>query len=406
MAAIAALVPVGANDYSLEEISVSFRRFIVIVVGSALGSIAPAQGPAVPVPHSPMVDFNALPRPPIPSDPLDPVAGAAQAVQDAEQRLVVTTLLTKARNLSNVRAQPYQMKTSFTSSGGLPSDGSWTLEDISPSRGIYRWTAQGPNYSAVNLYTSTTQGMLYSSQPGAIIPLRLAQVRAAIFFAYPAMGPQASLRTAAGYLDGAAQHCVLTALAFGGQSFSGGRSWQESEYCVDSNTGLLTTYSPVPGLYVHYDYSAAIRFHGKIIPGAFTITEAGRTVIEAKTESVNDPVDSNSALFNPAGLSPLGVGREMTPPSRSGSLIPLNGRFQQTTPGANPVIQVVILHGNVAQDGQLSEVEVLASTDAALNQTARDRAQQRNRMPFAQSQPGATPQSHEMFFTFEFVTSQ
>jgi hypothetical protein len=54
----------------------------------------------------------------------------------------------------------------------------------------------------------------------------------------------------------------------------------------------------------------------------------------------------------------------------------------------------------------LSEVEVLASSDAALNQTARDRAQQQNRMPFSQTQPGATPQSHEMFFTFEFVTSQ
>jgi hypothetical protein len=66
----------------------------------------------------------------------------------------------------------------------------------------------------------------------------------------------------------------------------------------------------------------------------------------------------------------------------------------------------VVLHGNVAQDGQLSEVEVLASTDAALNQTARERTQKQNRMPFAQTQPGATPQSHEMFFTFEFVTSQ
>lgn len=384
----------------------SFRRFIVVVIGSALGGLAPGQVTTIPPPHPSMVDFDALPRPPIPTDPLELVAGAAQPVQDAEQRLAATSLLTKARELSNVRAQPYQMKTSFTSSGGLPSDGSWTLEDISPSRKIYRWTAQGPNYSAVNLYTASTQGMLYTSQPGASIPLRLAQVRAAIFFVYPIIGPQASLRTASGYLDGAPQHCVLTAFAFGGQSFSGGRSWQESEYCVDSNTGLLTIYSPVPGLYVHYDYSAAIHFHGKIIPGAFSVTEAGRTVIQAKTESVNDPVDPDSALFNSAGLSPSGVGREMTPPNRSRSLIPLNGNFQQAASIANPLIQVVILHGTVAPDGQLSEVEVLASSDPSLNQTARDRAQQRNPMPFARSQPGATPQSHEMFFTFEFVTSQ
>jgi hypothetical protein len=96
----------------------------------------------------------------------------------------------------------------------------------------------------------------------------------------------------------------------------------------------------------------------------------------------------------------------MNPPGRSRSLIPLSGNFRQTSSSTNPVIQVVILHGNVAQDGQLSEVEVLSSTDAALNQNALDRAKQRDRMPFAQTQPGATPQSHEMFFTFEFVTSQ
>ena len=89
------------------------------------------------------------------------MTGGAQPVQNAEQRAGVVTLIQNARDLSNVRAQPYDLKTTFVSNGGLPSDGSWTLQDTSPGRGQYRWTAQGPNYAAVNLYTSGTQNMLH-----------------------------------------------------------------------------------------------------------------------------------------------------------------------------------------------------------------------------------------------------
>jgi hypothetical protein len=53
-------------------------------------------------------------------------------VQDAQQRVAPIGPLDKAKSLSNVRAQPYALKTSFTASGGLASDGSWTLEDIAP----------------------------------------------------------------------------------------------------------------------------------------------------------------------------------------------------------------------------------------------------------------------------------
>ena len=65
--------------------------------------------------------------------------------------------------------------------------------------------------------------------------------------------------------------------------------------------------------------------------------------------------------------------------------------------------QVVTLHGSVS-DGGLSEVEILASTDASLNQAALDRA---NMLAQArmQRQPGATAQSSELVMTLEFVTS-
>ncbi len=315
------------------------------------------------------------------------------------------TLLTKARELSNVRAQPYDLKTSFTTSGGLPSDGSWTLEDIAPGRGIYRWTAQGPNYAGINLYTHGTRGVLYSNQPAGVLPLRLVQVREAIFFNFAQIGPRLPLRTATGYVNGAEQHCVLLGPNVPGRPSDGGRSWDDSEYCVDSNTGLLTIYSPVPGLYVHYDYSNAIQFHGKTIPGSFTISEAGRTVIEAKTESVSDPGAPQSALFDPAGMTALGVGRVMTPPLHVRGIVPINGAIFRS--GANLAVQVVTLHGSVSPDGHVSETEILASSDPGLNQSALDQADQWGaRRSADQAQPGTTQQSHEMLFTVEFVTSR
>src|ERR1039458_3289902 len=78
------------------------------------------------------LDFDAIPRPPLAPDALELVTGDAQPVQDAQQRIAALGLLDKAHGLSNVRAQPYALKTSFIASGGLASDGSWVLEDIAP----------------------------------------------------------------------------------------------------------------------------------------------------------------------------------------------------------------------------------------------------------------------------------
>jgi hypothetical protein len=348
-------------------------------------------------------DFDVLPRPPVPADPLELVTGPAQAVDTAEQRLAAIAALERARDLSSVRAQPYDLKISFTSTGGSASDGDWALQDISPSKGIYRWTAQGPSFSVINLYPSTTQGILYSSQPTGVVPLRLEQVREALFFVYIPPGPRASIRTATGYLNGVQQHCFLVAYGFHGPAITGARSWQEAEFCADAATGLLTTYSPAPGLFVHYDYASAVSFHGKTIAGAFTITEGGRPVIEARTLSVTDPPDPKNPIFDSTGLISLGVGREMTAASRVFGT-PSYGRGRGGAPMANPVIQVVTLHGNAGPDGKLTEVGILASSDASLNQAALDRTA--NSIALNRSQPGATAQSNEVLFTLEFVRHQ
>ena len=67
-------------------------------------------------------------------------------------------------------------------------------------------------------------------------------------------------------------------------------------------------YSPFAGEYIHYDYASAEHFHDITIADRFTISEGGKTIIEARTESVSDAPPKNSKLFLPAGLKPVGAG--------------------------------------------------------------------------------------------------
>ncbi|HKD08459.1 MAG TPA: hypothetical protein VKB79_21340 [Bryobacteraceae bacterium] len=380
---------------------ITFRNTAVFTL--ILSGLAIAQPPASSPRRLPAaLDFGNIPRPPMPPDPMELIAGDAQPVQDAQQRIAAIGLLVKAHKLSNIRAQPYDLKTSFIAYGGLPSDGNWMIEDA--ARGPkYRWTASGPNFSAVNLYPEGSTNGLYSNQPGGILPLRLLQVRSAIFFIYPGMGPQASIRTATGSLNGEPQSCVLVVTGAGSRTFSGSRNWEESEYCVDSKTGLLSQYSPAPGVFVRYDYSSGIRFHNTFIPTAFSIFENGKVVAEARTVGVTDPPAATDPMFDAAGLTPVGSGRAMNPGTNFPLVVTAPGQSFAGA-GGRPSIQVVCLHGDVAGDGRLSEAEILASTDSSLNQAAMERAEAiaKTRLRL---QPGATAQSSEMFLTLEFLTA-
>jgi hypothetical protein len=367
----------------------------VVFAALALQGVAMAQEPAgTPTStHLPPLILSLM-HFPAPYDPLELVPDGAQPVQNAEDRAATIELLTRARDLSNVRLHPYDLKTTFSTYTSSSSDGRWSLEDTSPSRGIYRWTAQGPSFSGVFL---TNGDLVSTDRPSGGIPLRLAQVREAIFWIYPGIGRYASLRVATASLDGTEVRCILVAHGMIGSSknsFSSGRSFQESEYCVNPKTGLLATYSPVPGLYVRYDYGNALHFHEETIPNGFTITESGRAVIEAKTESVTASPDAGLSIFKPEGLTPLGVGPAMEAPMM----------IRSNVPGANASPQVVVVHGMVTPDGRLDETEVLASTDASLNDAAVSRLSAGRLLAAGEdTQPGTTPISREVIFTVEFL---
>lgn len=76
--------------------------FLLIVSGFAIAQTPPAPSRR---PFS-IPDFNSIPRPPMPADPMELVTGDAQPVQDTPQRIAAIGLLEKARNITNIRVQP------------------------------------------------------------------------------------------------------------------------------------------------------------------------------------------------------------------------------------------------------------------------------------------------------------
>jgi hypothetical protein len=365
-------------------------RCWLVVASVALQTLASAQTPA-PMPVKFVNPWVSAAQPSVPNDPLE-VAGNAEPVQDVTQRAAAINLLNQAQFLSNLRRGHYDLKTRFTS-----SDGAWELEDTSPGRNIYRWTIQGPAYSAVNLFLNR---VIYSNQPAAAIPLRLAQVHSAIFAHSPMYGPRATLRMASGNLNGVEVTCVLVSHTFNAKPASGPRRWEEYESCMDPKSGLLMSYSPVPGMYVLYDYSNAQHLHDIIYPGKFTITQSGQTVVEAQVESLTEGLSADAPIFTPAGLNPLGVGFPLNPPWTVQSM-----NFAGA-PGSTPSAlnaQFVVVHGMLSADHHFTDPEVLASSNPTLNQKALERATQMQNWRSDEGQNGATPQSQEVFFTTLFL---
>jgi hypothetical protein len=367
----------------------------------AFPALALAQAPSTsvaPPRNRTLRDAQVLSPARVPGSPLELVTEGARLARTAEEREAVIALLTKARQLLNVRAQPYDLKTTFAVSSSAAANGTWILEDTYPSSGLYRWTAQGPAYSAIYLLKNNIQ---YSDQRGAAIPLRLIQVREAIFFTYPVVTEQTRLRAADASLNGLNLRCALLQQRFDllGEALPPGRSWDEFEYCIDPRSGLLVTYSPAPGLYIHYDYSKAFRFHKQIIPGAFSIAVARETVIEAKIQSLRNPIKRNRNQFEPGELSQLGVGPMMT------TGVGMYGQLQVPSDLVSDqgTGDMVIAHGELSSDGRVSNVEILTGTNTSLNPYAMDRASRWRRPEAAPDQPGTTPQTREVIFRFAVV---
>src|SRR5450631_4039873 len=145
-------------------------------------------------------------------------------------------------------------------------------------------------------------------------------------------------------------------------------------------------------MYVLYDYSNAIRFHDKVIPNKFSVTQGGKTVIESQVESLSD-LPSDAALFQPNGLNATGVGPVMTPPWRF-NMVAVSSSIPAGEAG-----EEVVLHGMRSPDGRVSDLEAITATNAALIEMALKYVTSAEaRGSAADFEPSVTPQSSEVFY--------
>jgi hypothetical protein len=245
---------------------------------------------------------------------------------------------------------------SFNASGAVSYTGPGELTETWSSGRAWRWTSSLGSYSQVRVGSN---GALYDDKRVAQVPMRVQMLRGAVFGPIRVNTSGAMIRSAAVQYNGHPATCIL--LSRGAAPEASGRSWVETEYCVDDATGLLDVYSEAPGMYAYYDYSRGLEFHGRTLPNHVTIYVAGASVIDAQV-SVADAPSADASLFTPTA--------EML---TNGPVLSMmyGMRFPVIAQGApGNAISPVIVHATLDSEGKAMEQEVASAADPSLVQPA------------------------------------
>jgi len=335
---------------------------------------------------------------PLPRDPLEIVTGQIRAVKESAGRTKVDRLLGHARNSYALRGagRGYDLKVTFTVNSGRQTkyDGVWEMEDVyDPTYGL-RWTAKYADSYAITRIAS--KGKLYGEETGAYIPLRLQEARAALFdpIASSREVSRASMRTSTAILHGAPLTCVLLSGAGKTAAAAPTRRWDESEDCIDPQSGLLQTHSQVPGRYFAYDYTDAPSLAGHLLPRKVTVTEGGKMVTEITVDSLKQLSTTDPSLFVPTeAMKERGRPIVMAGAQR---FLRVYGR-SPTAPNAPP--HAVCVFGVLTPSGQLEEAHSLQPSDPD-SAVAMEAAKQ---ISFPPPPPfGPQPQQHFVFVIEKF----
>jgi hypothetical protein len=337
---------------------------------------------------------------PIPSDPLEMVTGPIQVVDTAAGREAVVQLLARARSNYVLRSAGigYDLKVSFTvnSGGATEYDGAWQMEDLfDPSQGL-RWTATTEaGYTVTQI---SAKKMFYREATASTVPLRLQEARAALLDPIGSVGKRDVIRTSTATFRGAQVTCVLISAPGSAVAATPGRSWEETEECIDPQSGLLETHSVVPGRYYAYDYTNAPQLGDHMLPQKVTVTEAGKTVSVITVESLKELPAADTSVFQPT--------EQM---KAKGQAIAMAGaekisRFFDPGPfTSDEIMRPVCVFGLVTASGELVEAHSLQPSDAN-SEAAVEAAKRVN-----YSRPatrGARPQQHFVFVIEKFVAAQ
>jgi hypothetical protein len=342
---------------------------------------------------------NAPRTPPIPSDPLETVIGPIRVVKARAPRAAALQLLDRARNGYGLRSagRGYDLKVSFTVNSGVQTeyDGVWEMEDVFDPRLGLRWTARSSGSYAITRISS--HGMLYGDDTASYVPLRLQEARAALFDPIPSSEnvKSALVRTSTATFTGAQVSCVLLSSPGKAATAAPGRRWDETEECIDPQSGLLRVHSQVPGRYYAYDYSNAPQLDGHVLPRRVTITEAGKIVTEISVDSLTELPAADPSLFVPT--------EEMKANGRAIALVGSQKFLRVSGSGYSrrgATAQPVCVFGVVTPSGELAEAHSLQPSDP--NSQAAVEAAREMTFPLVPFSP--TPQQHFVFVTVEFVS--
>jgi len=331
---------------------------------------------------------------PLPADALELATGDTLKVANPENRALVLNLLERARqNGSELYAAggpAFHLKLSFTSSGQSRYTGSGEMEEIRHSRNTFwRWTARLGDYSQVRVFQ---YGVPYDEKTPGPIPLRVQMVRSAVIWPMANVRPGTRIRMASAQWHGTEVMCAL--LSFDEPVIAvHGRHWEEREYCVDTKSALLRIYSEAPGIYTVYDYDDALHFHGRTLARQISIVESGEPVLQIHVESLEDAGAPDPALFTPSKqMLAQGPGIVLMPSVR----IPVGAA---PPAGHTGMIQPVIVHASVDDQGKVVEAEALQNSDPSLSNAALALVKSSNYPP----QRRATgPVQTETFINVEF----
>jgi hypothetical protein len=338
-------------------------------------------------------DLSQVPVAPIPPDPLELVTGPTRIPASSQERGALVALMLNAAEKYSLHARggpAHILQISFNATAStLNPGGAGQLRETWISGQNWRWDASLGGYSLLRISSNAS---IYDQNPNSLMPLRLKMLANAVFAPIEGAPRRETIRSASVQWKGAQITCILTSAAGNPQVAATGRQWYETEYCIDPATGLLEIASTAPGIYTVYDYSNALRFQGRVLPGRVAISENGTTALDAQLTSIADTDAANTSPFTPTAQM-LAQG--------PATALGLPTRFAIRGPGNAPggVVQPVIIHAVIDAAGGVKESEALQTS--TVSAVALDFV---THMNFGVVKPasGASPFEREAFINVRF----
>ena len=339
---------------------------------------------------------------PVPDDPLELVAGQVPVAATGASRKAALQLLARARDNYAFRSvgRGYDLKINFAvdSLGQTDYDGDWQMEDVFlPGQGLH-WTARAAaGYSIARI---SSKKELYAEGTANEVPFRLQEARGMLYHPLPsaAYANRESIRTSAAIFRGAPVTCVLLSNTKTTAVRWPGRAWEESEECIDPQSGLLQVHSETPGRYIVYEYSNILQIGGHMLPRSVTVTEAGRIVTRISVETLEEITVADPGLFIPSDRMKAKGRAAPTTGLTKISRVHGQGPFTSAM-----TVRAVCVIGMVAPTGKLVEAHSLQPSDPN-SQAAVEDAQG---IDFSPSTPaGALTAQHFVLVIEKFVSPQ